>query len=378
MKNEKIRGLSKMKKKWPVFFPVLVLIIMTALAGCAPADEPAVENGAEPGAGEHWELNFSTFWPAEDFQVEEGHKAWAREIKERVEAETPHTIEFAWHPSGVLLGPTEIYEGVADGASHLGSTCPSYTPGIFPVTAAFELPGLENNNALVSSMVIQEAFETYELVQQEYEDVKVMHFWATGPGDILSNEPIETLEDLEGMEIRVAGGSVPVMDALGAEPVTMAMSESYVALDTGIVDGILSPTDVLRGFMLAEVTDYITKTPQLYNITFMKIMNMDTWNAFPEEVQQIFEEVNEKYVYEYGVLRAEHTLEGQEFAVDEYGHRVIELSPEEEERWLEAIEPVQQQWIDDATADGLPGEEIMNKVLELDQKYSEQYGDYFE
>ena len=363
-----------MKRKLVTLF-VLGMAAALAFAGCSPGDAPAADNGSADG--QHWELNFATFWPSEDFQVEEGHKAWAREIKERVEAETPHTIDFAWHPQGVLLGPTEIYEGVADGAADLGSTCPSYTPGIFPVTGAFELPGLENDNALVSSMVIQEAFETFDLVHQEYEDVKIMHFWATGPGDLLSSSPIRSLEDLQGMEIRVAGGSVPVMEALNATPVTMPMSESYESLRTGLVKGILAPTDTLKGFNLAEVTDYITKTPYLYNIIFMKVMNWDTWNSFPPEVQQIFEEVNERYVYEYGVLRTEHTLAGETFAVETYGHEIIQLSPEEEARWLEAIDPVQQRWIDNATAQGLPGEEIMNKARELDKKYSEHYGDVF-
>jgi len=370
-----------MKKRWSAILIMLALAAALAFSGCGPTDTPAPANGEPENdvdlAGQHWELNFATFWPSEDFQVEEGHRAWAREIKERVEAETPHTIDFAWHPGGLLLGPTEIYEGVADGAADLGSTCPSYTPGIFPVTSAFELPGLENDNALVSSMVIQEAFDTFDLVHQEYEDVKIMHFWATGPGDILSGRPVRSLEDIRGMEIRVAGGSVPVMEALGATPVTLPMSESYVALDTGIAQGILAPTDVLRGFMLAEVTGYITKTPYLYNIIFMKVMNWDTWNSFPPEVQQIFEEVNERYVYEYGVLRTLYTLSGQEYAVDTYGHEVINLPPDEEARWLEAIDPVPQRWIDDANAKGLPGEEIMMKAREIDTKYSQQYGDYF-
>lgn len=359
-----------MRKKYLLAFLVMSLAALLIVSAC--------EAEVDDAEGENIHLQFATFWPSADFQVEEGHKAWAAEIKERVEAETPHTIEFSWHYSGALLGATEIYEGVADGSADLGSTCPSYTPGIFPATMAFELPGLENDNALVSSMAIQEAFETYEPVRSEYEDVKVMHFWATGPGDIISKTPVHSLEDFSGMDTRAAGGSVSVLNALGASPQTMPMSESYLSLNQGIVEGILAPTDTLKGFMLAEVTSYITKTPYLYNIVFLKVMNWDTWESLPEEVQVIFEEVNAEYVYEYGVLRTEHTKLGQEYAVEEYGHEVFELPTEEEERWLEAIEPVQENWIQDAEDAGLPGEEIMKKVQELDQKYSDEYGDYID
>lgn len=333
-------------------------------------------SGCDVLEGADYQLEFATFWPHEDFQVAEGHKAWAEEIEKRVEEETEYTLEFNWSYGGELLGADEIYEGIADGSADIGTTCPSYTPGVFPVTEAFELPGLNNDNALVSSMVIQEAYETYPLLQEEYEDVEVMHFWATGPGDLITKERVESLEDLQGMDIRVAGGSVPVMEELGAVPVTMGMDESYTNLEQGIVEGILSPTDVLVGFQLAEVTSYITKTPYLYNITFMKVMNPDTWDNLPQEVQQIFREVNEGYTYEYGALRAEHTELGQEVGVEEYGMEIIELDPEGEERWLEEIEPIQDQWMEEAEEEGLPGEEIMDLVRELDEKYSDEYGDY--
>ncbi len=378
-----------MKRKLFILLLAIAMVSMFAFVGCAPdepapAPDPDVDEPDEPAEpadpdaeGEHFTMEFATFWPGEDFQVADGHQVWAQEIKDRVESETNHTIDFNWHPAGALLGATEIYEGVADGAADLGSTCPSYTPGVFPVTETFELPGFPNDNALVSSMVIQDAFETYDLVTQEYEDVKVMHFWSTGPGDIISQSPVHTLDDYQGMETRAAGGSVPVIEALGGTPTTMPMSESYLALDQGIVEAILAPTDTLQGFMLAEVTNYITKTPFLYNITFIKVMNQDTWNSFPAEVQQIFDEVNEKYVYEYGVLRTEHTLFGQEFAVDEFGHEIIELDANEVERWMEAIEPVQDGYVEGLNDQGLPGEEILQTVEDLQEKYSAEYGDYF-
>jgi len=350
---------------WSRWLSVLVLaLLLVGLSGCE-------------GETDEINLDFATFWPSQDFQVAEGHKEWAQEIKDRVEEETPYTINFSWSYGGELLGSAEIYEGIVEGVADIGSTCPSYTPGVFPVTEAFELPGIENDNALVSSMAIQEAFENMELLQEEYQEVEVMHFWATGPGDIITTEPVESLEDLDDMSIRVAGGSVPVINALGATPESMGMDEAYLNLDSGLVEGILSPTDVLKGFRLAEVTDYITKTPYLYNVVFMKIMNPQTWEQLPDEVQQIFIEVNQEYTYKYGVLRTEFTKEGQEYAMENYGHEVIELSSEEEEKFLEAIEPVQDNWAEETEAEGLPGRDILEKVQEYDQKYSEEYGDYF-
>lgn len=351
-----------------------VLLTTSMLFSACAKDDPQ-ENGESEG--QTFDLQFATFWPATDFQVTEGHEVWAKEISDRVADETPHTVNFNFQPGGVLLGAKEIYEGVANGSADIGSTCPVYTMGSFPLTMGLELPGYNNDNALVASMTVYEAWKQSEDLQKEYEDVKVMMFWATGPGDFFTKEPIRTLADFPDMQIRAAGGSKLAIEALGGTPVSKPMSEAYLALDSGIVDGLLGPTDTLKGFKLAEVTNYITKTPFVgYNVIFTKVMNKDTWESLPSSVQKIFDEVNEKYVMEYGKLRTDYTIEGQQYAVDEFGLEVIELDEEEKAKWLDKIKGVAQKWVEDTDAAGLPGTKMIELYRTLDQKYSDEYGSY--
>ena len=210
---------------------------------------------------QNFTLQFATIWEAVDFQIKQGHEVWAKDISERVEKEKPHTVTFAWHHRGALLGPTEIYEGVVSGAADLGSTCPSYPMEVFPLTMGLELPEYINDNALVASLTMHEAWERSSDMQKEYDDVKIMFFWATGPEHLLTNEPIRDLEDLSRLQIRAAGVSALAIEALGGTPVSIHMPETYAYLSSGIVDGLRGATDMLKGFRLAEVTKYITKTP---------------------------------------------------------------------------------------------------------------------
>jgi TRAP-type transport system periplasmic protein len=124
------------------------------------------------------------------------------------------------------------------------------------------------------------------------------------------------------------------------------------------------------------VTKYVTKTPFVYNIIFMKVMNWDTWNSFPPSVQEIFNEVNEKYVVEYGKLRTDYTAEGLKFAVEEFGHEVIELDAAETAKWTGALTGIVDAWIAKTNAAGLPGEDIVKMVRELDEKFSKEHGGY--
>ncbi len=324
-------------------------------------------------AQEQFNLTLATFWPATDFQVQEGHERWIEEVEKRTEGR----VQINMQAGEALLGASEIYGGVADGVADIGSTCPAYTPGEFPLMAAFELPGYRNANAAAASLTVNEGYKRIkqELGVDEFEEVKPLFFWATGPGDIMSKEPVHSLEDLQGMSIRAVGATVPPLERLGADPTGMPMSESYQALSQGIVDGILAPNDVLKGFRLAEVVDYATPT-RIYNIVFMKVMNKDTWNSLPPDIQEVFEELNHEFAYRYGKLRAEHTRLGLQFAKQEHGLEVVELSPEERARWQERTEPVVEDWIEETEEKDLPGREAVRIIRELDEKYSLYFGEY--
>jgi TRAP-type transport system periplasmic protein len=371
-----------MKTKLFLLIIISALLITPLISGCQQtAEEPDGGKTDEEGTtieeeSQQFTLQFATFWPAGDFQVAEGHQAWADEISARVAAETPHTVDFEWHYAQALLSMPELFEGTAQGVTDIATTCPAYTPGLFPATEAFELPGYNNDNALVSSVTMHEAWKQSAILHEDYADVKIMHFWATGPGAFITKTPVRSMEDLSGLDIRAVGGTIPWVTALGANPVSFGMGASYENLETGVVDGLLAPTDVLKGFKLAEVTKYVTLSPPTYNIIFMKVMNWDTWNALPASVQKIFDEVNEKYVIEYGKLRTDHTVIGLEYAVSEFGHEVIELEPTEFQRWSDLVNPIMDEWVKKADALGLPGQEIIEMVRELDARYSAEYGSY--
>lgn len=355
-----------MKFKLLAVLMVFVLAMsFLAVAGCATDEETA-------DGGQTFTLLFETFWPEPDFQVAEGHKAWANEISERVAAETPHTVEFDFRYS---VDPRTLWDNVVAGGTDIVSTCPNYTLGLFPATEAFELPGLQNDNALVASMTIWDAYNQSAVLQDEYTDAKIMHFWATGPGDFLTTTPVREMEDFTGLTIRAVGGSIPWTTALGPGIVSYGMRDVLENFDAGTIDGLLAPTDVLKGFRLAEYVTHVTKAPPAYNIIFMKAMNLNTWNSLPESVQQIFSEVNEKYVEIYGELRTEHTIVGEQYGIDE-GIEIIELDAAEYDRWVALYDAVLEDWIEEKDKMGLDGEAILELARELDAMYSEVYGDW--
>jgi TRAP-type C4-dicarboxylate transport system substrate-binding protein len=84
--------------------------------------------------------------------------------------------------------------------------------------------------------------------------------------------------------------------------------------------------------------------------------------------------VNEKYFTEVGMsLWDKQNESALKYAIDENGMEVINLSPEEEETWIKLIEPIQDEFVVKMNDAGQPGQEILDTVKELADKYNKQY-----
>jgi hypothetical protein len=93
-------------------------------------------------------------------------------------------------------------------------------------------------------------------------ELEEVHFlFSSSPGPFIihtAKKPVNTLEDLKGLKIRTSGPIEAVVRTLGATPVSMPVTETYDALQKGVVDGVLLPTEALLNYRIAEVTTYTT------------------------------------------------------------------------------------------------------------------------
>ena len=89
-------------------------------------------------------------------------------------------------------------------------------------------------------------------------------------------------------------------------------------------------------------------------------MNLDKWNALPDDLKKIFEEVSEKYVEVHGNVWDSTDKEGREYT-QSLGNKIIPLSAEESARWRKAAEPV----INEFIANTPNGQAYVDKIKEL-------------
>src|SRR5690606_20490291 len=82
-------------------------------------------------------------------------------------------IRFEIFPSMAMGGkPPELYRQARDGSVDIVWTVLGYTPGAFPRTEVFELPGVHRGSARATTLAIQDVFADH--LAGEFADVKTI------------------------------------------------------------------------------------------------------------------------------------------------------------------------------------------------------------
>ncbi|MCL7748710.1 TRAP transporter substrate-binding protein [Halalkalibacter alkaliphilus] len=362
------------------YFVLLLISMMCAVVvvGCGGQtnesasttnDESSTDNENE--AVETMEpitLSLADFAPATHPIQAKLFPEWVKAIEEA----TDGLVKIELYPGGSLLGSGDVYSGVADGIADIGHDVSGLYPGRLPVLNALYLGGIKYENSAVSSYVARDLVA--ELQPEELQDTELMFIYGISPGVLMTTEPVESLDDLRGKQIRASGTNVATLEKLGATPVAMPVTETYEALSRGVVDGSLLPADTLKSFNLAEVTNYVTHSNLMYNTVHFVTMNKDKWNSLPTHIQEAIREVNEQTFKDAAQLFTDVVESGLQYAIDEHGVEEIHLSEEEEQRWEETLKPLVESHVEELNSAGLNGQEIMNKIVELSEKYNEEFG----
>jgi TRAP-type C4-dicarboxylate transport system substrate-binding protein len=327
-----------------IILAFFALILMPANAKAGPA-----------------KLSYANFPPAPTFPCVQMER-WKKEVEKR----TNGKVAIDTYPGGTLLGAKGMMDGVIAGQADIGCLCMAYQPGRFIVTNATSLPvGLPN--AKVGSLVLWDLYNKYK--PEAFAKVKVLTVFTTAPTNIMSKVPVRSLADIKGLDLRASGGAAQILGAWGANPVGMPMPATVEALQKGVVKGLYSSLEVMKDFKFAETCKYVTMTDTVI-YPFAVVMNMDSWNALPKDVQKVMEDLGPEQAEWTGSYMDDHVKEAISWSKKEQKVEFIELSESEKAEWNNKLKFITDKWIQDATAKGFPAQAIVNDIMALTKKHS--------
>ena len=336
-----------MKRTSVLILATLLICSLFILPGCSKKSEPG-ENNTKT---ETVKLSYSVFFPPSHIQCKTA-QAWA----DAVNARSNGSIEVTLYPAGTLTKAPQCYEGVVSGVSDIGMSCFAYTRGRFPLMEGLDLPlgyptGMTATRA-ATAMAMQ--FKPKEL-----DDVHLLYIHAHGPGILASKKPVNTLDDMKGLQVRATGLSAKIVENLGGTAVAMSQPETYEALQKGVVDATFCPIETLKGWKQGEVIDSVTDTSVIgYTTSMFVVMNKDSWAKLSPEQQAIITETSAEWVDKHGAAWDQADAEGRAF-IDELGKPVTELTAEQKQEWKAKVQPILDEYVANMKEKELPGEELL-------------------
>lgn len=260
----------------------LSLLVKSTLAVSAAASLVA----SQAVAADTVRLRFHTFYGTEMDSI-------AQEFQDSVEEASDGSLRIQYFHGGELVDSDQFVDAVKRGTIDIGYGVGSYWPGQVNIgNIEAGLPG-----AWVNTEEARDIFENQglnDLAREAYAEkgVKLIGRGYGSNYDLLTREPVESLDDLKSMRIRATGQVAEVLQEFDIPTVFLPAQELYVALSTGVIDGVVYGGPVeYEQLKLHEAAD---------NYTFMNmlnpgwietaIVNQETWKNLSDEHQTILRE----------------------------------------------------------------------------------------
>ena len=175
-----------------------------------------------------------------------------------------------------------------------------------------------------------------------------------------SKKPVKTLEDLDGLVIRVPKNEIMIdsYNSWGINPTPMAWSETFTALQQKVVDGQDNPYLTVHSMKFYEVQKYITEIRYIFSIEPL-IMSEAVFQEQSPEMQAAILEAGKA-----ATLHSAQHLRDSEAAIKEdlvAKGMQIDKPANDEADWIEAA--TTQVW--PKFYDSIGGKDKLNEVLVL-------------
>ena len=283
-------------------------------------------------------------------------------FKEKVEELSGGSIKIDLQASGVLGAEADVldamlgHSGTVDMARLSASSLTNYgatKAGLLALPYVFS--SREHFWNFAKSDVAQEFLsETEDLGL----GIKGLTYGEEGFRHFFTAKPVNSMEDLKGMKLRVSSDPVMVgtVESFGANATVVAVTELYSALQTGVVDGAEQPIANYKSNAFPEVAPNLILDGHQLGLIEIVITN-DAWDQLTE-AQQACVTAAADYAADFNAnLSASKEAEVlDELKAD--GVNVVEV--EDKTPWQEAVK--------DVVANAIKGnEDLYQKILDCDK-----------
>ncbi|MEM6478402.1 MAG: TRAP transporter substrate-binding protein [Pseudomonadota bacterium] len=233
------------------------------------------------------ELTVATFVPPQHHS-NTGLFAW---LANELDTRSGGSLTMQLFPAGQLgAGPVQQYKRAVEGVADITFGVTAYTPALFPKTMLAIPPGKANSSAEATERLMA-VFDEY--LADEYDDVKVIALSTAAGIGIASTQDLSTLEAMEGAKVvPYAALTTPIIEAMGAVPVQMPVTEMYTGLSTGTIDGAYATyNNMTPPWNFWDVASHFTVNVPVQHAVIFVVMNKERYMGLSDDHRAIVDEL---------------------------------------------------------------------------------------
>jgi tripartite ATP-independent transporter DctP family solute receptor len=281
-----------------------------------------------------------------------------------LEEKTGGRLKIEVYPAGQLFSDKDMTRALPAGSVEMGACNLALLEGLVPVLGIMGLPYFFESREHIRR--VEHSPQFMQIINEELEKKNMrLIFWMDyGLMSFISKKPLHKLEDFKGKRIRVLGDiTTQLIQAFGGAPVFMGTGETYMALQRGTIDGVLTSLpsvyerklfEVAKQFTFCEIQDILV-TPAV-------LINLKIWNSLPPEIQKAMYDEGQE-VEEWGFKESLRETDECLSELKKKGVEVYYLPDQEKKRWKEtANKPILTYYLKQV---GAPGSKAVAEVDRL-------------
>ena len=213
----------------------------------------------------------------------------------------------------------------------------------------------------VEAEVLWEKMGFRELAAESFKpfDVHYLGPILLSPYAITSKTPVRSLDDLSKIKIRATSGPAKMFKKLGINSVYLKSEEMYLALTTGVIDGVLwGGAADYDSMNFPEVSPWYCNTYIVNPIVDSLFVSNKTWKKLPNDLKAIIENAAHRSSWDYMAW----SMNGEyQILNDKYKGKITSLPEADIVKLTDAAQVI---WEEEAEKDPL-NRKMVDKIKEL-------------
>jgi TRAP-type mannitol/chloroaromatic compound transport system substrate-binding protein len=283
--TEFTKGKKLFMNKRNIILYVLLTLVLTA---CGGASESGVSSEAGADLSKKFKWKMVTTWPANFPIFQEGAERFADDVRTM----SNDRLDIHVYAGGELVPALQVFDAVSNGVVEMGHGSPYYWAGKVPEAQFFSSVPFGMTAKGMNAWLYNAG--GLELWNEIYKPFNLMAFPMGNTGVQMGgwfNKQINSMEDIKGLRMRIPGLGGKVFKKAGGNPVLMAGSEVYTALERGTIDATewVGPFHDMRLGLNRAANYYYYPGWHEPGTVFELMINDSKWSLLPKDLQKIVE-----------------------------------------------------------------------------------------